>query len=73
MPGARSLKMVVAMATAAPSAAISVKLIIWLKMSLRLPAPYAGPEIGTYENHPLSAPVFTRSEPNTRRPPKTKM
>ena len=47
MPGARSLKIVVMMLTAAASAEISVKVIICAQMSTRLPGEYSGPASGT--------------------------
>jgi hypothetical protein len=47
MPGARCLRMVATMTTAAASAEISVKVTICAQTSMRLPAEYSGPANGT--------------------------
>src|SRR5881392_2958334 len=57
MPGARDLKTVTTIVTATASAETSVKVIICAQMSARLPAPYCGPDKGTYANQPTSGPM----------------
>ena len=47
IPGARCLRMVVTITTAAASAATSVKVTICAQMSILLPGEYSGPESGT--------------------------
>ncbi len=47
MPGARCLKTVTMISTAATSAAISVKVTICAQTSTRLPGEYSGPASGT--------------------------
>jgi hypothetical protein len=69
IPGARSLNVVTMMLMAAMSPAISVKVIIWAHVSMRLPGEYSGPESGTYANHPASGPMSTSCETQSRMPP----
>src|SRR3954471_1929046 len=69
MPGARSLKMVVMISMATTSAETSVKVIICAQMSARFPGEKAGPESGTYANHPTSGPTFSRKALHRNIPP----
>src|SRR3954462_11454761 len=62
MPGARSLNVVTMMLTATQSAEISVNVTTCAQTSTRCPGEYAGPESGTYANHPVSGPVFTKND-----------
>src|SRR5688500_16181472 len=69
MPGARILRMVTIISTAATSAAISVNVTICAQTSTRLPGAYSGPDSGTYANHPVSGPVLEYIPANSSSPP----
>ena len=58
IPGARILRTVITISSAATRAEISVNVTIWAQTSMRLPPANCGPERGVYEVQPASGPEF---------------
>src|ERR1051326_8478628 len=71
IPGARNLNVVTTTSTATHNPDNSVNVIICAHMSARLPGVYAGPESGTYANHPTSGRVFRENATHSMTPPAT--
>src|SRR5689334_6649630 len=61
IPGARCLKIVVTIATAAERLLTSISETICDHKSIRWPGENAGPASGRYENHPISGPMLHKS------------